>query len=119
MPWNAKDTMNLREEFVLLARQEGANRRELCRRFCISPQTAYKWLARHEQQGRDGLSDRSRRPASSPRLTPAELESTVIALRLQHPCWGGRKLSRRLQDLGHPLPGPQHYHQHPASPWVD
>lgn len=106
MPWNAKDTMNLREEFVLLARQEGANRRELCRRFCISPQTAYKWLARHEQQGRDGLSDRSRRPASSPRLTPAELESTVIALRLQHPCWGGRKLSRRLQDLGHPSLAP-------------
>ncbi|EJR8320545.1 IS481 family transposase [Escherichia coli] len=106
MPWNTKDTMSLREEFVLLALHEGANRRELCRRFGISPQTAYKWLARHEQHGRDGLSDRSRRPASSPRLTPAELESTVIALRLQHPCWGGRKLSRRLQDLGHPCLAP-------------
>jgi len=25
-----------------------------------------------------------------------------VALRLLHPCWGGRKLSRRLLDLGHP-----------------
>jgi transposase InsO family protein len=93
--------MNLREEFVLLARQEGANRRELCRRFGVSPQTAYKWLARFESQGRAGLVDRSRRPESSPLLTPPELETLVIELRQAHPCWGGRKLSRRLQDLGH------------------
>lgn len=102
MPWNARDTMSLREEFVLLARQDGANRRELCRRFGISPQTAYKWLARHEQQGRDGLMDRSKRPKTCPRLTPPDLERAVLELRLKHPCWGGRKLSRRLQDLGHP-----------------
>jgi len=69
MPWNTKDTMNLREEFVLLAQKEGANRRELCRRFGISPQTGYKWLARYEQEGRKGLLDRTRRPKSCPRLT--------------------------------------------------
>ena len=102
MPWNTKDTMSLREEFVLLARQEGANRRELCRRFGISPQTGYKWLARHEQQGRVGLADLSRGPQTSPRLTPPDIEARVVELRLAHPCWGGRKLSRRLQDLGHP-----------------
>lgn len=101
MSWNTQNTMNLREEFVLLARQEGANRRELCRRFGVSPQTAYKWLARFELQGRAGLVDRSRRPESSPLLTPLELETLVIELRQTHPCWGGRKLSRRLQDLGH------------------
>lgn len=101
MPWNIQDTMSLREEFVLLARQEGANRRELCRRFGISATTAYKWLARHEQDGRVGLADRSRRPHRSPCLTAGPLEAVVVALRLAHPCWGGRKLSRRLQDLGH------------------
>lgn len=102
MPWNAKNIMNLREEFVLLAKQEGANRRELCHRYGISPQTAYKWLARYEQAGRSGLADLSRRPKSSPRLTTSDLEQAVVDLRLQHPCWGGRKLSRRLQDLGAP-----------------
>lgn len=29
MPWETKDIMSLREEFVFLANQEGANRREL------------------------------------------------------------------------------------------
>ena len=51
MPWKAQDIMSLKHEFVLLARQEGANRRELCRRFEISPQTAYKWLQRFAREG--------------------------------------------------------------------
>jgi transposase InsO family protein len=106
MPWNVKNTMSLREEFVLLAKQEGANRRELCRRYGISPQTAYKWLARYEQEGRSGLADFSRRPKFSPRLTTLDMEQAVVDLRLQHPCWGGRKLSRRLLDQGHPLLAP-------------
>ena len=55
MPWNHKDSMSLREEFVRLASQAGANRRELCCRFGISPQTAYKWLARYASDGVAGL----------------------------------------------------------------
>lgn len=42
MPWSTRDTMSLREEFISLALHEEANRRELCRRFGISPQTGYK-----------------------------------------------------------------------------
>ena len=36
--------MDQRREFVRLAKQEDANRRELCRRFGIHPDTGYKWL---------------------------------------------------------------------------
>lgn len=101
MPWETKDIMSLREEFVFLAKQEGANRRELCRRFGISPQTAYKWLARFSDEGVSGLANRSRRPNHSPTLTPVDVQAAVVDLRTQHPAWGGRKISRRLQDLGH------------------
>ncbi|MDA8217659.1 MAG: helix-turn-helix domain-containing protein [Dehalococcoidales bacterium] len=38
--------MSLRLEFVCLATAEGANVRDLCRRFDVSPRTAYKWLRR-------------------------------------------------------------------------
>lgn len=106
MPWSARDTMSLREEFVLLAVHKDANRRELCRRFGISPQTAYKWLARYEQQGRAGLVDQTRRPQLSPRQTPHTLEQAVVDMRLEHPAWGGRKISRRLQVLGQPALAP-------------
>ncbi|MDF3240541.1 helix-turn-helix domain-containing protein, partial [Pseudomonas veronii] len=71
MPWTTRDTMSLKEEFVALARQPGSNKRELCRRFSISPQTAYKWIERYEAQGQSGLQEKSRRPATSPKLTPA------------------------------------------------
>lgn len=101
MPWNPRDTMNLRLEFVELASHEGANRRELCRRFGISPKTAYKWLARHTREGEDGLAERSRRPSRSPAHTAPQIEQRVVELRQAHPAWGGRKISRRLRDLGH------------------
>ena len=101
MTWNTQDTMSLRQEFVLLAQQEGSNRRDLCRRFGISPQTAYKWLARYAAEGQVGLADRSRRPLNCPEQTCAELEQRVVALRQEQPAWGGRKIRRRLQDLGY------------------
>jgi len=92
--------MSQRRDFIHLAGQDEANVRELCRRFGISPPTAYKWLARHRAEGDAGLVDRSRRPHASPERTIAAVEAAVLALRRQHPAWGGRKLRRRLQDLG-------------------
>lgn len=89
--------MSLRAEFVTLAAQEGANLRQLCRRFGISPRTGYKWLRRYQQEGRAGLQDRSRRPHTSPRRSPPRVEQAVLAERHQHPAWGGRKLRRRLE----------------------
>lgn len=96
MPWNTRDAMSLKQEFVSLAKKPGSNKRELCRRFGISPQTAYKWLKRYEAGGSAGLQEKSRRPASSPKLTRAELEAEVVALRQDHPAWGGRTISSML-----------------------
>jgi len=100
VPWKEVSAVDLREEFVLLARGEGSNMRALCRRFGISPTTGYKWLARHAAAGRAGLHDRSRRPNRSPGRTHEAVEAQVLALRDAHPAWGGRKLRRRLLDLG-------------------
>lgn len=97
MPWQERDTMELRLEFVLAAIQEGANKRELCRRYQVSPTTGYKWLDRFEAEGIGGLVDQERRPHQSPRRTPAAVEQAVVALRALHPTWGGRKLRAWLQ----------------------
>ena len=51
MPWQPKDLMDTKREFVELALQEGANRRELCRRFGIGAKAAYALLARYAQEG--------------------------------------------------------------------
>jgi transposase InsO family protein len=102
MPWQEALTLSLRREFVELAARDGANVRELCRRLGISPPTGYKWLERYELSGTAGLTDQSRRPHRSPGQTPNELEEAVLAERVRHPAWGGRKLRARLLARGFP-----------------
>ena len=100
MPWKEVSIMSQRLEFVTLATAENANIRHLCRCFGISPGTAYKWLDRFQSAGAKGLEDLSRQPHHSPLRTSTEMEETVTKLRCQHPAWGGRKLKKRLRDLG-------------------
>lgn len=101
MPWKEYSKVSLRREFVILATAEDANVAELCRRFRISRKSGYKWIRRLGEEGVWGLCDRSRRPHSSPYRTAAHLEQAVVELRRKHPPWGGRKLRKRLQGLGH------------------
>jgi putative transposase len=103
MPWQEVSVMGQRREFVRLAMQEYANRRELCRRFGISPETGYKWLGRW-LAGEAALVDRSRRPHFSPERTEAETEALVLAVRDAHPAWGARKIVWRLERDGHAAP---------------
>src|SRR5579884_4079430 len=98
MPWQEVSTMSLRAEFVALAQADGANIRRLARSFGIAPATAYEWLQRVRAAGPAGLADRSRRPHTSPGQTPPRIEAAVLALRAEHPTWGGRKLAARLQQ---------------------
>jgi transposase InsO family protein len=97
MPWRSKSLSEVREEFALFASVEGANISALCRQFGISRTCGYKWLGLSSS---GEFQDRSRRPHSSPRKTAADVESRVLELRAEHPCWGGRKLRRLLQSEG-------------------
>lgn len=107
MPWNEASLMSLRLEFVTLATADGANVRELCRRYQISPGTAYKWIARYRDGGPEALADRPRRPSRSPARCPEAIEAEVLRLRDAHPAWGGRKLRARMIAPGHPdVPAP-------------
>jgi len=92
--------MSQRREFVEFAAAESANLAELCRRFQISRKTGYKWLNRYRRQGAEALADRSRRPHRSPLQTPPEVERMVLAVRQEHPVWGGRKIRQVLLRRG-------------------
>lgn len=94
--------MSSREEFVALHLAGNSTMTLLCRRFGISRKTGYKWAARFKEDSTAGLADRSRRPHASPGRVSAALEQKVVALRHQHQAWGGRKIKRRLEDLGEP-----------------
>src|SRR5215467_7811079 len=100
MPWQVKELLTMKREFVMLAQQEGSNRAELCRRSGISRECGYKWLRAYQEAGESGLREKSRRPGSHPLETGREMEKVVLELRAKHPAWGGRKLKRRLENLG-------------------
>jgi len=99
MPWREQSTMSRKQEFVVLAQQEGVNFAELCRRYGISRPTGYALVRRYREQGAAGLAERSRRPHTMPTRTAPAMEAAVLAVRDAHPSWGGRKLKRRLEDL--------------------
>jgi transposase InsO family protein len=99
MPWREVSVMDGRREFVGLAMQDGANVRELCRRFGISPDVGYKWLRRWKAGDRE-LADRSRRPHLTPTRCDTSTEERVLAVRDLHPAWGARKIARCLERDG-------------------
>ena len=45
MPFRECSIMSEREEFCRLWERGGVSVRDLCRRFCVSPTTGYKWRA--------------------------------------------------------------------------
>jgi len=98
MPWGS--AVERREEFVRLAGAAGANKSELSRRFGVSRSNGHKWLGRHAAEGAAGLEERSRRPLNSPTRTCAEIEARVLAVRAEHPTWGGRKIHWVLKAEG-------------------
>lgn len=97
MPWNERNLMTLRSEFVVLAAQPDANFSALCRRYGISRKTGYTWCARE-----GAVREHSRRPHHSPRRTLEAVEAAVLAVRDRFPDWGARKLKRYLLNRGQP-----------------
>jgi transposase-like protein len=98
MPWQECSVATERAAFVRAVQQEEGSIAELCRQFGISRPTGYRWL--HRAHSGQLLTNHSRRPHASPRQTSAVVEQRVLALREQHPAWGGRKLHHRLVAEG-------------------
>ena len=95
MPWKASSLVQQRQKFIDEYMMQEGSVAELARRFEISRKTAYKWIDRF-LAGCE-LSDRSRRPRSSPRAVRAEIEYAIVAARRLKPRWGPRKLRAALE----------------------
>jgi transposase InsO family protein len=99
MPWQERSIMEQRQDFVRMVEQDGWSIAAACRRAGISRPTGYRWLTR-AAAGEPDFTDRSRRPHHSPQRASPEREAAVLALRDQHPAWGGRKLHHALAREG-------------------
>lgn len=77
--------MQVRLAAALARRSQGErlNVSATCAELGISRPTFYKYAARFESDGIEGLLDRSRRPVSSPGQVPAEVEDEIVRWRKQ------------------------------------
>ena len=109
---NARLTFQGRLLLVQRVRQEGWAVAHAAKAMGISRKCAHYWLKRYDQEGEDGLYDRSSRPHHSPRRTPPEVAERIVACRRTHrrgPDWIGaelgvpaRTVSRVLRRAGVP-----------------
>ena len=107
MPWNETTKMRERVRFIGDFERELFSMTELCERYRISRVTGYKWLERFEEEGLDGLKDRSRAPVSCPHRTDGEVVELLADARRRHPHWGPKKLIpwlARRHDRAWPAP---------------
>ena len=66
MPWIETSPIDQKTQFIADVLRCGLAIVELCDGYHISRKTGYKWIDRYLKEGPAGLSERSRRPASSP-----------------------------------------------------
>jgi transposase InsO family protein len=88
--------MDEKTQFIadVLRREQSIS--ELCERYGISRKTGYKVIRRYQQEGPEGLRERSRRPHHCPHQTAKPVAEALILLRHRHPKWGAKKLLRIL-----------------------
>ena len=98
MPWECRTVENQRKEFAQAA-ECCNNFSALCREFGITRHTGYKWVERYSTS--QPLTDRSRRPHTSPSRTPEAVELLILALRADNPGWGAKTIRDVLLTEGY------------------
>jgi transposase InsO family protein len=89
-----------RYKAVMAVLSGGRTVTEVARDGDVSRQTLHAGLARYEQEGMEGMGDRSHRPAHCPHQMPALIEVRVLEMRRQKPFWGPRRLALELARKG-------------------
>jgi transposase InsO family protein len=88
--------MEERMRFMVALLAEEESMAELCEQFGISRKTGYKLYRRYQQQGAEGLKDRSRAPQVTPWAISQAQAEAIVAVRREHPSWGPKKLRAKL-----------------------
>lgn len=92
MAWKEVSVSQQRKLFIETYLEERFTMAELCRQFEISRPVGYKWLERYENEGFEGLKDRSRAPLSQAQATDSLLIKEILKVKFREPKWGPKKV---------------------------
>ncbi|MFR9773498.1 helix-turn-helix domain-containing protein [Nocardia sp. SC052] len=97
--WSEKDLVRRAKRRLAVLRhaeEVSGNVAATCRYYGISRNIFYRWKRRYEDEGLDGLKDRSSAPLHCPTVTEPEVVTKIIHLR-QHYHFGPMKITFYLQ----------------------
>lgn len=98
MPWKERGPLFERVRFIDDYLSGCYAITELATMYNVSRKTLYKWLARHDRDGSNGLQDRSRAPLRHVSI-PEEICNDIVRFRRRFPFMGPRKIVARLREL--------------------
>lgn len=104
MPWETVSVMDAKRGVVELYLSGAMTMAEACEAKGVSRKTGYKWLARWNEQGREGLEELTRAPKTSPQAWPEETRDALLELKRKRPTWGPKKLVASLSREGLAMP---------------
>lgn len=85
---------------------------EVARDWDVTRQTLHELLRRYEEEGFEGLANRSHRPAHCPHQMPPEVEVQLLEMRRARPYLGARRLALELARKGiQPAPSKSAVHR--------
>ena len=103
MAWKEVTVTDERIKFVRaydrLVRSGEKSMTELCREYGIARKTGYKMVNRRNEEGWNGLADRSRAPFDGPHWSDADVIMRVLEVRLTFPHWGAETILNHLKRL--------------------
>jgi putative transposase len=98
MPWKEETVLEQKQSLIKDYLDDGYSIAELSRRHKISRETIYKWIERYEEEGIEGLHDRSRARHSQALQTDERLVQEILELKYRWPKWGPKKILGNLKN---------------------
>lgn len=98
MPWTETRVMDLKIQLISdwLRGEHGIS--DLARGYGVSRKTVYKWINRYQQEGAEGLQERSRAPGHCPHALSEEVAEQIVAAKRAHPSFGPKKVMDLLRE---------------------
>jgi len=99
MPWKETTIMEQKIEFICEWLTGKYSITELCRAFEIFRPTAYKIIARFENEGYERLRELTRKPRGThPNATDEKVVKSILQLKEKHKLWGAKKIHKPLYN---------------------
>lgn len=97
MAWKEVNVLDQRKLFIIEFLKKNYSITELCRQFELSRPTAYKWIARYNEEGFDGLIDRNSAPHNQIGETNQQQIEEILKVKYKFMRLGPKKILARLE----------------------